>query len=78
MTTVFGNITSGAKFNSPSRSSSVLHVEESLGNDEEGFSLKLNKVEPKSCKIVVSDVGDQNSQIETFDDFLATHRKILP
>ena len=72
MTTVFGNITSEAKFNSPSRASNVLHVEESLGNDEEGFSLKLNKVEPKNAEISVTDVSDQNSQIESFDAFLAT------
>ena len=78
MTTVFGDIGNEVKFNSPSKRNSVLHVEEALSNDEEGFSFKLSKVEAKNTEITVSDVSDQNSLVDSFDAFLTNQRKILP
>ena len=78
MTTVFGNIGNEVKFNSPSKRNSVLHVEDALSNDEEGFSFKLSKVEAKHTEITVSDVNEQNSLVDSFDVFLTTQRKILP
>ena len=45
MTTLFANIANDAKFNSPSKRNSVLHVEGALDDDDEGSLIKLNKVE---------------------------------
>ena len=77
MSQVLQSIGHESKFNSPSKGDTDLHLEDSLGNEEEGFSFKLSKVEAKSTEITVTEV-DRNSLVDSFDVFLATQKKILP